>query len=138
MTPWLRYLIAFVVACHGLTYVIYGLLVRGRLDEWLKEWRGRSWLLGSVVPGDRLKTLVAVLHVSAGVVILASAVAIALAPWVPGWWRPLAMLGAALGLAGLAVFYDGQPRRLVEEGAIGAGISLLLLVSAIVFAGAFS
>lgn len=27
MIPWLRYLIAFVVACHGFTYIPFGLVV---------------------------------------------------------------------------------------------------------------
>jgi hypothetical protein len=72
------------------------------------------------------------------VVILGCAAAIAVAPSAPGWWRPLAIVGAALGLAGLAVFWDGQVRLVVEEGAIGAAASLVLLVSAILFSGAFA
>ncbi len=78
------------------------------------------------------------LHAMAGIVTLACAVAIGFAPSVPGWWRPLAIVGAAVGIAGFAVFWDGQTQLLVPEGAIGAVISLILLVSAIAFAGAFS
>jgi hypothetical protein len=33
MSPWLRYLIAFVVGAHGFTYVSFGLLVIGRVKE---------------------------------------------------------------------------------------------------------
>jgi hypothetical protein len=42
------------------------------------------------------------------------------------------------GLAGFAVFWDGQAQRVVEEGGIGAAISLMLLVSAVAFPGVFS
>ncbi|HEY3374175.1 MAG TPA: hypothetical protein VGK02_03815 [Candidatus Aquicultor sp.] len=77
----------------------------------LKERRGSSWLLGSAITGDRLKTLALAFHATAGIVILACAVAIGFAPSIPGWWRPLAIIGAI--------------------------ISLILLVSAIVFSGAF-
>lgn len=42
MTPWLRYLIAFVVAVHGFTCP-FGLLVPAKE----KEWRGQSLVLGS-------------------------------------------------------------------------------------------
>jgi hypothetical protein len=91
----------------------------------------------SVVTGDSLKALVVVLHVGAGIAMLACALAIALDHSVPGSWRPLAIAGAALGLAGLAVFWDGQTQRLVEEGDIGAGISLILLVSAMALPAAF-
>jgi hypothetical protein len=127
MTPWLRYLIAFVVGCHGFTYIPFGILVPGTL----KEWRGSSWLLGRAITGDRLRTLVLALHVTAGIVILACAVAIALAPSAPGWWRPPAIVGAVVGIAGFAVFWDGQTQLLAQEGVIGVFISLLLLVSAI-------
>ena len=51
MTPWLRYLIAFVVGCHGFTYIPYG----GYVVPTLKEWRGSSWLLGAALTDGRLK-----------------------------------------------------------------------------------
>src|SRR5659263_572206 len=47
MTAWLRYLIAFVVGCHGFTNIPFGLLVPARLIEW----QGRSRLLGGAVSG---------------------------------------------------------------------------------------
>jgi hypothetical protein len=126
MKPWLRYLIAFVVAGHGLIYVIVGSL----LPISVKEWTGRSWLLGSAVTDDRLRAVVIALHVIAGLAILACAVAIGPAPSAPAWWRPLALLGAAIGIAAFAVFWDGQTQYLVQEGAIGAVLSLVLFAIA--------
>jgi hypothetical protein len=127
MSPWIQYPIAFVVACHGFIYVplIF-------VPDMLKGWRGRSWLLGSAITGDRLKALAAALHVGAGVLILASALAIAFAPLAPGWWAPLSIVGSALGMAGFAVFWDGQTGRVVEEGG-----SVILLASAVAFPNAF-
>jgi hypothetical protein len=133
MTPWARYLIAFVVFCHGFIYVRIGSVLPGPI----KEWKGSSWLLGSVVIGEPLRMLVVGLHVLAGVATLACAVAIGFAPSIPGWWRPLALVGAAIGIAAFAVFWDGQARLLVQEGAIGAVISLILLVIALLFPHAF-
>jgi hypothetical protein len=103
----------------------------------VKGWRGRSWLLGSVLTGDRLWAMLVVLHVGAGILILASGVAIALPAQAPGWWAPLAIVGSALGVAGFAVFWDGQTGRIAEEGGIGAAISLALLLAAVAFPGAF-
>jgi len=103
MTPWLRYLIAFVVGCHGFTYIPFGILVPGTL----KEWTERSWLLGSALAGERLKPFVLALHVTAGIAILACAVAIAFASALPGWWRSLAVVGAALGNG--PAFIGGAP-----------------------------
>lgn len=134
MTPWLRYLIAVFVASHGFTYIPFGLLVPDRL----KEWRGTSWLLSSTLTGDRLKTIVLLLHVIAGITTLACAVTIGCAPSAAGWWRPLAILGGAFGTAAFAVFWDGRAQFFVLEGGIGVVISLILLVSAIAFGGAFS
>jgi hypothetical protein len=126
MSPWVRYLIAFVVFCHGFIYVRIGWVLPGPV----KEWRGRSWLLGDAIAGEQLTTLIVGLHVIAGIVVLACAAAIGFAPSLPGWWRPLAIVGAAFGIAAFAAFWDGQTGLLLEEGAIGAAVSLMLLVSA--------
>jgi hypothetical protein len=75
------------------------------------------------------------LHLVAGAVILGCAAVIVIAPSAPGWWRPLAIVGAASGLGAFAVFYDGQVRLLAVEGAIGAVVSLILLVTAIAIPG---
>jgi hypothetical protein len=72
------------------------------------------------------------LHLIAGIVILACAVAISFAS---GWWRPLAIIGAAIGIFGFAVFWDGKVRLFAVEGGIGVIVSLILLVSAIAFPG---
>ena len=126
MTPWLRYFIAFVVFCHGFIYVRIG----STLPDPIKEWKGMSWLLGSAVTDERLKALVVGLHVVAGIATLGSALAIGLAPSIPGWWRPLAIAGGAVGFVAFAVFWDGQTRLLFQEGAIGALVSLIILVIA--------
>ena len=133
MTPWLLYLIAFVIACHGITYIMFGVLA----PDGIQGWKGTSWILSSALTGDKLKALVLVLHATAGVAIIACAVAIVFGPSLPGWWRPLAIAGAALGLAGFAVFLDGQPQLVVQEGGFGATISAILLVAATAFPGAF-
>src|SRR5664279_4148009 len=41
MTAWLRYLIAFVVGCHGFTHVPFGLLVPDRVARALEAARRR-------------------------------------------------------------------------------------------------
>ena len=133
MTPWLRYLIAFVVFCHGFIYVRIGSVLPGPITEW----KGTSWLLGSAVTGHRLKALVVSLHVIGGIATLACAAAIGFGPSLPGWWCPLAIGGATVDIAGFAVFWDGQVQFLFEEGAIGALVSLILLGSAIAFPQAF-
>ena len=133
MDPWLRYLIGFVMLCHGFIYIGVGWLLPGAV----KGWRGSSWLLGSTVTDAWLEAVVVTLHIVAGILTMTCAVSIALAPAYPGWWRPLAMVAAIVGLAAFAVFWDGQARLLVEEGAIGALVSLILLGAALEFPLAF-
>ena len=130
MAPSLRYLMAFVVFAHGFVDVRIGSVLPGPITAW----RGRSWLLSDTVTGDQLRRVVVSLHVAAGIALLACAVAIALAPSLPGWWRPLAITGAAIGLVAFSVFWDGQTRLLFEEGVIGAVVSLVLLIGAIALA----
>ena len=133
MDTWLRYLIGFVVLCHGFIYVGVGWLLPGVV----KGWQGSSWLLGGTVTDAWLNAVVVTLHVVAGLVTIACAVAIVLAPAHPGWWRPLAIGAAILGLAAFATFWDGQVRLLVEEGAIGALVTAVLLGAALEFPLAF-
>jgi hypothetical protein len=133
MTPWVRVLIASAVFCHGFIYIRIGSVLPGPI----KEWRGSSWLLGSTLTGDSLTTLVVGLHVIAGIATIACSLAIGFAPSVPGWWRPLAITAAALGVAAFAVFWDGQTQLLLQEGAIGAAVSVILLATAMMFPAAF-
>lgn len=132
MESWLRYGIAFVVGCHGLTYVLFGFLAPPEL----KGWRGRSLLLGNAISRERLGVLVIVLHAAAGVATIACAVAIAFAPTI-GLWPLLAILGGAAGLVAFAVFIDGQANLLVGEGVIGAALSVVLVVAGIALGEAF-
>ena len=134
MVPWLRYLIAFVVACHSLVYILYGFMIPSKI----KEWRGTSLVLGSSVKGDRLKKLMLTLHVAAGIGTIACAIAIAIAPLASGLWPPLAIIGASIGIIGFIMFWDGQVKYLVQEGLIGASISLVILLTAVLFPVAFN
>jgi hypothetical protein len=130
----MQYPMALLLFGHGFIYVRIG----PTAARTVKDWSGRSWLLGDAITGEYLTSLVATLHVVAGVLILASAGAIALSPTLAGWWPPLAIAGAVIGIAAFAVFWDGQTRLLFEEGGAGALISLLLLASAIAFPDAFA
>jgi hypothetical protein len=133
MAPWLRYLVAFVVFGHGFIYLRIGITLPGPI----KDWNGSSWLLRGAVTEGRLKALVITLHVVAGIATLACAMAIGLAPWLPGWWRPLAIGSGAMSIAAFVVFWDGQTSLLFQEGAAGVVISVMLLLSALMFPLAF-
>jgi hypothetical protein len=129
MEVWLRFILAFVIFCHGFIYVRIGSVLPGPIIGWT----GRSWLLGDHVGEGRLLTTFAIpLHVLAGITFLTCAVAIAFAPSLSGLWRPLAIAGGLLGIAGFLVFWDGQTQLLAQEGLIGAVISAVIILCAII------
>jgi hypothetical protein len=130
MRPWIRYLAAIVVFGHGLIYAGIGSM----LPIPIQGWTGRSWLLGDALTGERLLTVVTPLHELAGATLVAAALSIA---FVPGWWRPLAIAGALLGIASFAGLWDGQSGLFYDEGGIGAIVSAVILASAIAFPDAF-
>jgi hypothetical protein len=65
-------------------------------------------------------------------------VAIALASWFPGLWRPIAIGGTLIGVLSFAAFWDGQVSPMVDEGVLGMVISLVILIGAIALPQVFS
>ena len=132
MRPWMRLALALIVFGHAFIYVRIGSMLPGAVAGW----RGRSWLLGGTMAARPLASLSLVIHVLAGALLLICAIAIAVAPWISGgWWPALPIAGSVLGLAAFAVFWDGH--AFVEQGGIGAVVSLLLLLGASLFPAAF-
>lgn len=127
MNAWVRYLIAAVIAAHGFVYLN---AARGVLPIF-DGWKGSSWLLGSAVTGEALRRLCLLLWALAGIGIIATGMAFAFAFSAQPVWRPLAIGASAVGILGFFAFWDGQGPRLLHQGVIGAGISLLMLVGAI-------
>jgi hypothetical protein len=134
MNEWLRYLIAFVVLCHGITYFMFGFLAPREMKDWL----GTSRILGPVLTASRLRAVIPVVHVVAGVAIIGTGIAMALAPLVAGLWPPLAILGGIASIAAFTAFWDGRLKYIIEEGGIGLGLSLVLLIVALAFPGIFN
>ena len=132
MAPWLRYLLAVIVFAHGFIYV--GPLSPVRT---FTAWTGRSWLLGGVLTGDSLRMLAWSLHILTAVATIGCAASIAFASVVPGWWRPLAIASGVAGLLAFLVLWDGRSQLAFNQGAIGAIVSVMLLITAIVYPHAF-
>ena len=124
-----RYLIAFVVASHGIVYIGFG-IESGKVSA---GWRGNSLLLGNAITGDMLETLVIALWAIAGVGFIATGAAIAFSPSLQGLLRPLAIGTSLVGILSFAAFWDGQTRLFASQGGIGMVLSTIILVSAMAF-----
>jgi hypothetical protein len=129
MKPWMQYVVAFIIFCHGFIHLRIGSLLPGAV----KGWKGTSWLLGDTIGGGRLNTLVVTVHVLAGILIVAASLAFALPALLPGMWVALSIGGGVLGVAAFAAFWDGQWALFLEEGGIGAVVSAVVVLLAIVF-----
>jgi hypothetical protein len=79
MKPWVQWLIAFTVFCHGFVYVRIGSM----LPAPVKGWTGRSWLLGDAISDSQLTKSVVPLHMIPG---MTCAIAIGMPSLLPGWW----------------------------------------------------
>ena len=134
MAPWLQYLLAVIVFAHGFIYVGPLSPVRG-----FTAWTGRSWLLGGVLTGDSLRVLAWSLHILTAVATIGCAASIAFASMVPGWWRPLAIASGVAGLLAFLVLWVGMDDRSSpsSQGVIGAIVSVMLLITAILYPRAF-
>lgn len=126
ITPWLRYLITFLIVCHGYVYIPLGTFM---LDvEKQKEWRGHSWLLGKNATQESLKSLVRITHILTGFVIIAGGIAFGFSYSRPDLWKTLLIAGSIAGIAVFTIFWDGQIKFFVEEGGLGMFINLMILV----------
>jgi hypothetical protein len=127
-----RYLIALIVVSHGITYIAFDWMgVSGAYQ--FAGWKGSSWLLGSAITGDALKTLTSAFWAIAGVGFIATGIVIAFSPLLQGFSRPLAIGASTVSILSFAIFWDGQTAHFPGQGGIGMILSLIILVSAIVF-----
>lgn len=132
---WIRYLIALVVGVHGLVYLN---VIRGWFPGIFEGWMGISLVLGNTLTGDSLKTLTLAVWLIAGIGLICAGVTILFTPSMPGLWRPLTIGASLLGILGFAFFWNGQTQRLVDQGLIGAILSLVILSDTIAFPQAFN
>jgi hypothetical protein len=126
---WTHYAAASAVLLHALVYLGIG----SQLPAPVSGWSGRSWLLRDAISPAHTARLSVMLHVTAGIAMLGSAGAIALAPQAPEYWRPVSIVAGGIGIVAFLVFYDGQPARLVDEGGLGALLSVVLVLTAVLW-----
>ena len=126
MNDWLRYPIALSVGVHGFVYLRVEEFVPSQADGLARVHaaRRRAWQRWGQATGGRPRHR----RGRHGHCVCSGDRRCAVGA------RLVAALGncrALLGLIGFAVFFDGQVGLLVEEGGIGAVISLVILVGAI-------
>jgi hypothetical protein len=118
MSTWIRPLLALVVGAHGIGHLLFLFSLLG-LADWGQT--TRSWLLGEAWLAKGLGALLW---------LVATAGFIAVAVGIFGedtWWRPLALVAAAVSAVGLLIFWASP----VSSPALSALVFDLLLVAAL-------
>lgn len=126
ITPWLRYLITFLIVCHGYVYIPLGTFMLD-IDK-QKEWRDHSWLFGKNATQDRLKSFIRITHILTGIVIVSGGIVFGFSYSRMELWRTLLIVGSIAGIVVFTIFWDGQVRFIFREGGLGVFINLLILV----------
>lgn len=127
----MKILIAILLIVHGLIVAAqssssFNPVGGVRNPAWLSWWPaglGQSWLLSALgIEHSLLARAGGLLWLAAGLALAAAG--LGLLGWIvpPAWWRPLALAGAGISLALLAVY-------LHPFYAVGIGASAILLVA---------
>lgn len=127
MPVWFRYAIGIVVAIHGYVYIPFAFYL---VNEFQRA-HGASWLLGSVLGTSGLRTTTLMVHVAAGVLLLACGLLLVFAAGAVPAWRALAVAGGGVGVLAFLITWNGHISRLSEQGVLGAAASLAVLIAAI-------
>jgi hypothetical protein len=121
-----RFLTGLFIILHGLVHLWYFTLSRG-LVEFKPDtgWTGKSWLLTGVLGDSTTRTLAAALYLVATIALVVSGLAIFLRA---AWWQPLLMGSAAISVATILLFWDGEMQFMVQKGLLGLLIGAAILV----------
>lgn len=126
----IRILGGVFVLLHGIVHALYA-GHSGRLYELTPglPWPEGSWLFSRFGGGDAARsiataacTIAAIGFALGGVAILARL----------AWWRPFVVAVAAFSILVFLLFWNGQPRQLGDQGAIGLLVSLGVLVATLI------
>lgn len=121
---------AFLVL-HGLVHLLYTGQAR-RLFELRPgmTWPHGSWALSGVIGNEAARAVAAVCFAVVAVGYATGGTALLLGQQ---WWRPVALLAAALSAVAIVLLWDGVMHMLPDQGLIGLLIDLAIIVAVLAF-----
>ena len=127
----IKLLISIFIILHGLVHIWYFTLSR-RLVEFEAQmgWSGKSWLFSGLLGDAGTRMLASLSYIFATLVFVASGVGIFLDT---AWWRPLLLFSALISSVVIILFWDGKLQMLLEKGALGLLINIVIIVALFVF-----
>jgi hypothetical protein len=123
VTGW-QWIVGLVLLAHGVGHVLGLLPVFG--DDLPAGWNARSWLLTTTLGETASKGISAVLWSTCTILFFLASLAV-LGWGIPyEWWRPLAVVGAALSTVTLGLFWNGFPALFPNKiGALAVNLVVL-------------
>lgn len=118
-----------VVLLHGVVHLLYAAHSARRFQ--LKPgmtWPDGSWAFSRLVTDSMARDQAAVAMVLSGAIFVVTAIAVFARQ---AWWRPVAVVGAALSALMFILLWDCKRRDLGGQGAIGVLVDVAILVTAL-------
>ena len=119
-----------VMVLHGMVHLLYAAHSAQRLQ--LKPgmtWPDGSWVWSRLLPARTVRDQATVTMLLSGAAFVVGAAAVFARQ---AWWRPVAVVVAALSALAFIFLWDGKKRNLDGQGAIGVIIDVAVLVAALV------
>lgn len=123
MNVW-RLVIGLVLLLHGVGHAL-GVLSLAPFDR--PEWNMRSWLLTDTLGETVSRALGVVLWSLGGVLFIVAALALLKIVFPEEWWRTLAVAGAIVSLATVALYWNALPFLVPNKvGAIAVDVAVIV------------
>lgn len=129
MPTLLQYALGVVLFAHGWVHLVFVASSRGWLGPdpgW--QWNRRSWLLSGVLDERTILDVATVLFLLVALGFTAGAIGYVLSQ---SWWVTIVVAAAALSALLYVTLWDGHRTRLLEQGALGVLLDLVIIAWAL-------
>ncbi|MBN1319222.1 MAG: hypothetical protein JXA87_00130 [Thermoleophilia bacterium] len=119
-----------VLLLHGMVHLMYAAQSARRFQ--LKPgmtWPDESWAWSRLLSDRTVRDQTTITMVLSSAIFLVGGIAVLARQT---WWRPVAVVAAALSALAFILLWDGRKRNLDGQGAIGVIIDIAVLVTALV------
>jgi hypothetical protein len=126
----LRFIIGVFFVLHGLVHLLY-FGQSWRLFELQPEmiWPEGSWAFSKILGDEATRLLASISCILAAIGFVAGGTGILVRQ---AWWRPVVVGSAAFSAVIFILFWDGEMRKLDNQGGIALLINIAILVSVLI------
>lgn len=123
ITPWVRYIIVFLIICHGYVYIPLGTFMFNKQTEANKHY----WLWGEKNAPNWFIMLKKTSYILTGIIIFIGGIALGFTFSKTDIWKLFLVIGPSIGIVCYLVFGSGQLKLFFQDGGIGLIANLLII-----------